>query len=571
MQASLGLAAGVRNGCADDGVCLSGRVGVWGMDDSGRASTVRRPLPRYSKATTPVSGISLSNFERKLRVRPLRGEDYERVVEMQLKCFPGMKPWTREQYSSQLSIFPEGQLCVAVDGVPVASASSLIVDFDLYSDWHDWKLVSDGGFIRNHDPGGDVLYGIEVMVHPDFRGMRLARRLYDARKQLCRERNLERIVIGGRIPGYREHMKKMSAREYVERVTRKDLYDPVLTTQLSNGFTLRRLISDYLPSDEDSGGYATHMEWVNLSYQPNERRRLSPVQSVRIGTVQYQMRPITSFEAFATQVTFFVDVASDYHCDFVVFPELFTLQLLSLTHARRPGTAARKLASFTARYLDLFSKLAIKHNVNIIGGSQFTLEKRKLYNISYLFRRNGTLGKQYKIHVTPAERKWWGVEGGSTLEVFETDRGRVAINICYDIEFPELARIAARRGAQILFVPFNTDERHGYLRVRHCAQARCIENHVYVVVSGCTGNLPQVENADIHYAQSGIFTPSDIAFSRDGVAAECEPNVETIVMHDLDLELLRSHRYLGTTQNWNDRRKDIYQLTYSENGKKVEV
>jgi predicted amidohydrolase len=374
------------------------------------------------------------------------------------------------------------------------------------------------------------------------------------------------MVIGGRIPGYQKHAKKLPAAQYVDKVRRKELVDPVLTAQLANGFTLLRLIADYLPSDEDSAGFATHMEWQNLHYEPKDNRRLSPVQSVRVAAVQYQMRAISSFEEFAKQVEFFVDAASDYHCDFVLFPELFTLQLLSLTKARRPGEAARKLAGYTNRYLALFARLAVKYNVNIIGGSQFTVERGKLYNVAYLFRRNGTLGKQYKLHITPSEKRWWGVEGGTKIDVFDTDRGRVAINICYDVEFPELARACAKQGAQIIFCPFNTDERSGYLRVRLCAQARCIENHVYMVLAGCTGNLPSVENADIHYAQSGIFTPSDLSFARDGIAAECQPNVETIVMHDIDLEQLRRHRYTGSTQNWNDRRKDLYTLSYKVDG-----
>ena len=215
--------------------------------------------------------------------------------------------------------------------------------------------------------------------------------------------------------------------------------------------------------------------------------------------------------------------------------------------------------------------MALQYNINIIGGSQFVEEEDKLYNVSYLFRRNGTLGKQYKIHVTPSERRWWGVEGGGSVEVFDTDRGRIAISVCYDIEFPELSRVAAKKGAQIIFCPFNTDERSGYLRIRYCAQARCIENHVYVATSGCVGNLPFVENADIHYAQSGIYTPADIPFSRDGIAAECTPNTETMVFHDVDLELLRRHRYTGTTQNWNDRRKDLYRIVYKGPGEELEV
>lgn len=518
-----------------------------------------------------IPKLQLRAFEKRVQLRPLGPADFEQVVEMQKVCFPGMKPSTREQFESTLAVFPEGQIGVEYEGRVVASCSSLIVDFDLYSEWHDWRLISDGGYIRNHDPRGDTLYGIEIMVHPEFRGMRLARRLYEARKRLCRERNLQRIVIGGRIPGYAAHRHELSAREYVDKVRDKTFYDPVLTTQISNGFTLLRLIADYLPTDEDSAGYATHMEWVNLDYTSDEQRRLSPVQIVRLCTVQYGFRKVASFEEFAHHLEFFVDVAADHRCDFVLLPELLTLQLLSFVETRRPGEAARRLAEFTPQYLELFTGLAIRHNVNIVGGSQFVVEDDKLYNASYLFRRNGTIGRQKKLHVTPSERRWWGVEGGDRLEVFDTDRGRVAINVCYDVEFPELARLAAKRGAQILFCPFNTDERHGYLRVRYCAQARCVENHLYVVTAGCVGNLPDVENADVHYAQSGIYTPADFSFSREGIGAECMPGVETVVMHDVDIETLRRHRYTGTTQNWNDRRRDLYRVVWTGADGEVEI
>ncbi|MEQ8765817.1 MAG: GNAT family N-acetyltransferase, partial [Planctomycetota bacterium] len=464
--------------------------------------------------------IELKEFENRIELRQLTLDDFDDLVDLQARCFPGMTTWSREQIESQVSLFPEGQLCITYEGKIVASSSSLILDFDLYSDWHDWRAVSDGGYIRNHDNDGDTMYGIEIMVDPEYRGMRLSRRLYDARKEIARSHNLQRIVIGGRIPGYHRQADQLTADEYVEKVMQKALYDPVLTAQVANGFQLRRLIPNYLPSDKESRGYATFLEWVNLAYQADESRRLHAVQMVRICVVQYQMRAIDDFEDFEKQCQYFVDVAGDYNSDFVVFPELFTTQLLSFIESKRPSEAARRLAEYTPQYLELFTELAVKYNVNIIGGSQFLLENDILYNVSYLFRRNGTLERQYKLHTTPSERKWWGVHPGDRMKVFTTDRGKIAIQICYDIEFPELSRIAARKGAQILFVPFNTDERYAYLRVRHCAQARAIENHCYVVMSGCVGNLPFADNADIHYAQSGIFTPADIPFSRDAVAAE---------------------------------------------------
>jgi predicted amidohydrolase len=152
------------------------------------------------------------------------------------------------------------------------------------------------------------------------------------------------------------------------------------------------------------------------------------------------------------------------------------------------------------------------------------------------------------------------VQPGNSVEVFTTDLGKVTIQICYDVEFPEVSRLAAARGARLLFVPFCTDERHGYLRVRYCAQARCIENQIYAAIAGTVGNMPFVENMDIQYAQSAILTPSDFPFARDGVAAECTPNVETVVIHDVDLEQLERARKKGTVLNWLDRRHDLYEV-----------
>lgn len=508
-----------------------------------------------------MNDVDVTQFERRVVVRPMRPEDIPQVIELGRVCFPGMPTWDEPSLRRHLQIFPEGQILVEVDGRVVASSSSLIIEFDEYEEGHTWREVTGGGSLENHDPEGDTLYGIEIMVHPDVRGMKLARRLYEARKRLVVERNLRRIMIGGRLPGYAARSEEMSAREYVERVMDKKLFDPVLTAQLANGFILKRLIRAYLTSDAASDGWATLLEWVNLDYRPAGQRYLSS-RPVRICVVQYQMRQIRSFEDFAQQCTYFVDVASGYRSDFVLFPELLTTQLLCLWPHEQPSVAVRKLAELTPRYLDLFSQLAVKYNVNVIGGSHFTEEGGDLYNIAYLFGRHGDIGKQYKLHVTPSERRWWGIKPGNRLEVFETDKGRVAIQICYDVEFPELARLAVERGARILFVPFCTDERQGYLRVRYCAQARCIENQIYTAIAGTCGNLPTVENMDIQYAESGIFTPSDFAFSRDAVGAECTPNIETVVIDDVDLELLERFRRKGTVLNWQDRRTDLYGVTW---------
>ncbi|XZE52805.1 GNAT family N-acetyltransferase [Planctomycetaceae bacterium SH139] len=314
--------------------------------------------------------IDLAEFEWKLRVRPLQLADFPAVVALQKLSFPDMQPWSREQFESQLEQFPEGQIGIECDGRLVASSSSLILSYDEQTEWHNYKKLSDSGYIRNHVPDGDTLYGIEIMVDPEYRGMRLSRRLYDERKELCRHKNLARIMIGGRIPGFHQHADEMTAREYIERVMDKSLYDPVLTAQLANGFALQGLIPNYLPSDHASRGYATFLEWKNLDYQSGLRKRYQRnFEPVRIGAVQYQMRPVADFDEFARQAEYFVDVAGDYKCDFLLFPELFTTQLLSCIPPERPGQAARKLATFTPRYLEFFTEVAVKYDTNIIGGS----------------------------------------------------------------------------------------------------------------------------------------------------------------------------------------------------------
>lgn len=507
-----------------------------------------------------------------LRLRQLTIDDFDALVAVQLKSFPGMQPWRRDQIASQLAHFPEGQLAIELEGRIIATSSSMIVDSSTLSEWHDWKKITDNGYITNHDPKGDMLYGIEIMVDPEFRGLKLSRRLYDARKELARSRNLKGIIIGGRIPGYGKHADEMTAREYIERVIAKVLFDPVLTPQLSNGFLLKGLIPGYFPSDTDSRGYATYLEWSNFDYAaPNQRQAMRASCLVRLSAVQYQMRRIANFDEFIRQCDFFVDVASDYKSDFLLFPELFTTQLLSTIKADRPGLSARMLADFTTQYVELFRNLAIRYHINIIGGSQFELDGEALFNTSFLFRRDGSIEKQRKLHITPEERRWWGLQPGDTLRTFDTDRGKVAILVGYDVEFPELARIAFHQGAQIIFAPINTDERNGYLRARYCAQALCVENPVYLVLSGCVGNLPEVEHADIHYAESAILTPCDFYFSRDGVAAECEANIEAVIFAELDLVLLQRQLLKGTVQPWEDRRKDLYSIQYRHEGGRGEV
>lgn len=282
------------------------------------------------------------------------------------------------------------------------------------------------------------------------------------------------------------------------------------------------------------------------------------MRKARIACIQYQLRPITDFKAFADQVTFFVDSAEDYGADFVLLPEFFTTQLMSFLPEREPVNAIRHLAEYTEPISALLAKLAQRFGVHIIGGTHPNVVDGRLYNTSFFIYPDGRIERQDKVHLTPTEKEYWRMEAGEALSVFETDKGRVAIAICYDSEFPELVRRYADAGAEILFVPFCTDDRQGYLRVYYSAQARCIENQMYVALTGTVGNLPRVAYMATHYGRASILTPSDFMFSRDGIAAEGDAGQEMLVVADVDLDLIAEARERGSVRNFKDRRPQLY-------------
>jgi predicted amidohydrolase/GNAT superfamily N-acetyltransferase len=500
----------------------------------------------------------MGDSDRVLTVRNLELSDLDDVIRIQEACFPAITAWTEAEFRRQILAFPDGQIGVERDGELVAASSANRVDGDAFDEDHDFDEASGNGTLENFDPDGDTLYGLDIVVHPDHRGSKLSRRIYDARKRVANRLNLRRIVIAGRMPGLRDSGELPE--EYLRAVIAKERMDSVVNAQRANGFVVRQIFRNYLPEDAESRGHAVFMEWLNPEYMPTARS----VKRARVAAVQYQMRSIKSFDEFTSQCEFFVDTASEYRVDLLLFPELLTNQLLGLVEPDRPALMARSLSRFTDEYVAFFRQLAMKYYVNIIGGSHLTVEDDTLYNVSWLFRRDGSMEKQYKLHITPSEAKWWGVSAGHKLEVFDTDVAKIAILICYDSEFPELARMARAKGAEVLFVPYNTDVRSGHMRVRSCSQARAIENHVYCVLSGAVGNLPLVVGSDIHYAQSCVLTPSDIPFSRDAVGAEATPNVESMVVHELDFALLRRTLRQGAVKPWLDRRTDLYSVCWSE-------
>jgi predicted amidohydrolase len=308
--------------------------------------------------------------------------------------------------------------------------------------------------------------------------------------------------------------------------------------------------------------YATLLEWNNIYYQEKEKLIGGEKSVVRLGVVQLQLRNVPSMEAWLNNVEFFIDAVSDYKADFVLFPELFNAPLIGQFNEENAAMAMRKLAGYTDELRQRFIDYAISYNINIIAGSMPLYRDDNLYNVSFLCRRDGTWDTQYKLHITPDEKNYWGVTGGNKLKVFDTDVGKVGILICYDVEFPELARLLADKEIKILFVPFMTDTQNGFHRVHHCAKARAIENECYVAIAGSVGNLPRVTNIDLQYAQSAVYSPSDFSFPNNAVIAEATPNTEVAIIADVDLSLLKELNVKGSVRNLKDRRTDLYDLRW---------
>ncbi|WP_319413318.1 bifunctional GNAT family N-acetyltransferase/carbon-nitrogen hydrolase family protein [uncultured Cohaesibacter sp.] len=502
-------------------------------------------------------------------VRQATYEDIPAITRLSEKIY-GDHAVQEEMLGGQMSAFPEGQFVTTYNGEVVGHCATFIISGDIALKPHNWTSITGHGYASRHDPDGDYLYGMEVVVDERFRGLRIGQRLYDGRKHLCEKLELKGIIFGGRMPNLHKKLKQYGTPEdYLEQVINGKQNDPVISFQIRNGFTVLGLLKGYLPFDKESLGYATHMVWYNPKIdrdqpKPLSKRGLSR-DSVRVASVQYQARKVKSFEDFAAQLEYFVDVATVYRSDFVVFPEMLTIPLLSIESKKlTPQQSIEKISTYTEKFVTFMQNLAISYNINIIGGTHPTVMKDgSLENLAYVFLRTGAVHTQSKIHPTPNERYWWNIEGGDKLKPIQTDCGPIGVLICYDSEFPELARHLTDQGMKILFVPFCTDERQGYLRVRYCCQARAIENQIYVVTSGIVGNLPDVENMDVHYAESGIFTPCDFPFARDGIAALADTNTETIIFSDLKTDQLTISRNSGTVQNLKDRRFDLYRVEWN--------
>jgi GNAT superfamily N-acetyltransferase len=202
-------------------------------------------------------------------IRNLRLADISAAIDLQGRVYTAIPAFRHDQFESLLERFPQGQFVAELDGRIVGIAISLVIWWDDYSLHHTWASITNHGQFDTHDPErGRTLYGAEVCVDPEQRGHGIGHALYEARRALCRQMNLKRIIAGGRLPGYGEYATLMAPEEYAKRVIWGDLYDPVLRFQLDEGFDYAGILHGYLPHDDESVGNASLIVWLNRNYDP---------------------------------------------------------------------------------------------------------------------------------------------------------------------------------------------------------------------------------------------------------------------------------------------------------------
>jgi GNAT superfamily N-acetyltransferase len=324
----------------------------------------------------------------RLEIRQATRTDRRGIVALVRRAYGDGQHYTSGQIVGQMNNFPEGCFVAVLDGTVVGYCATLQISGEIALGPHSWDEITGNGFGSRHDPTGDWLYGYEMVVDPSVRGARIGRRLYEERRALAEEKDLTGIAFGGRMPGFVRARRSLSdPQDYLDEVIAGKRHDPVVRFHLANGFEPIGILADYLPEDDASRGYATHMVWRNPYVErdkPVKMRVPRGVESVRLATCQLQARAVKSYDEFMKNVEYFIDVASDYEADFIVFPEMFTLQLLSMEEKElSPAEAIDKLSRYTPRIREALSKMAMRFNINIIGGSHPTrMDDGDIHNVA---------------------------------------------------------------------------------------------------------------------------------------------------------------------------------------------
>jgi predicted amidohydrolase len=275
---------------------------------------------------------------------------------------------------------------------------------------------------------------------------------------------------------------------------------------------------------------------------------------MKVASVQFSLRPIAEDKEFWGRIYQFVTIASAENADCILFPEYFSLSwILSKFPGEKFRAALLKSAQLESEFLTRFQALCESDKITIIAGTHPQVEGDNIFNRSWIFQPGKYPIHQDKVNMTRFESEAWNISPGKrAVQTFQMAGATCAVAICYDVEFPSYAAAAAEAKTELLFVPSCTDDVHGYWRVRHCAEARAIENQSYVLTSGIVeGNANYLE-IESHYGEGVLLSPCDLSFPAGGLISKSKANEENMFLAELDLHPLREVRKSGTVLNLRD-------------------
>lgn len=267
---------------------------------------------------------------------------------------------------------------------------------------------------------------------------------------------------------------------------------------------------------------------------------------------QYPIEALADWDAYQAKLTHWVEQAAEGGASLAVFPEYGAMELASLDPATMGDLAASmdSVSDLVPRVDALHADLAARHGLHILAASApCRVESGAYVNRARLFTPGGKVGIQDKLIMTRFEREEWGVSGSGPLRLFETALGKIGITICYDSEFPLLARALTEAGMELLLVPSCTEAAHGYWRVRLGAQARALEGQCYALHSPTVGDAPWSPAVDANYGAAALYGPPDGPFPGDGVTALGSLNAARWVFGEVDLSRVHALRADGGVLN----------------------
>lgn len=283
---------------------------------------------------------------------------------------------------------------------------------------------------------------------------------------------------------------------------------------------------------------------------------------VTVAAAQYPVGELKDWEDFAAQLTRWCREGANGDAQLLVFPEYASMELASLFEAPLRADLHGQIAAMQTllpRWQALHRELARQFGVFILGGSfPVRMDDGRYHNRAHLFSPSGAIAWQDKWMMTRFENEQWGIAGGEMpLQLFDTAIGRIGVCICYDVEFPLVARALVEAGAEILLAPSCTDTLAGYHRVRIGARARALENQCYVVQAPLIGDAPWSPAVDVNVGIAGVFTPVDRGFPDNGVLAEGQSGVPGWIFAALDLAGIDRVRDEGQVFNHRDWPKQV--------------